>query len=148
MGSHSNHNQVVCSNAMSTHAKKLDATLNETRRMITGSLKPTHTNSLLEFAGIAPSHVRTAVTSRTERTRQHTDQRLPLDGHLWEVLSNALSQSTRRRKPLAWSYGENDSSPWTPVCTLTSVLTNTSHLARRTPERHSTGCGHRLANQE
>ena len=38
-----------------------------------------------------------------------------------------------------------------PVCTLTSVLTNTSQLAQRTPGqpgRHSTGCGHRLASQE
>ena len=31
----------------------------------------------------------------------------------WWVVSNALGPSTRR---LAWSYGENDSSPWTPVC--------------------------------
>ena len=49
------------------------------------------------------------------------------------------------------SYGENDSSPWTPVCTLTSVLTNTSQLAQITPGqpgRHSTGCVHRLAGQE
>ena len=38
----------------STHAKKLDATLNETCRMITGCLKPTNTNSLPVLAGIAP----------------------------------------------------------------------------------------------
>ena len=56
-----------------------------------------------------------------------------------------------QRKLFAWSYGENDSSPWTPVCTLTSVLTNTSQLAQITPGqpgRHSTGCVHRLAGQE
>ena len=41
---------------------------------------------------------------------------------------NALSPSTRRRKPLGWNYGENDASPWTPVYTITSVLTNTSQL--------------------
>ena len=29
--------------------------------------------------------------------------------------------------------GENDSSPWTPVCTLTPVPTNTSQLVQRTP---------------
>ena len=60
----------------STHAKKLDATLNETCRMITGCLKPT----------IAPSDIRRAVASRTERTRQTTDQRHPLNGHLGVVL--------------------------------------------------------------
>ena len=54
----------------SAHANKLDATLNETCRMITGCLKPTNTNSLPLIAGIAPSDTRRAVTSRTERTRQ------------------------------------------------------------------------------
>ena len=74
--------------------------------------------------------------------------------HAWNrgrVSSNAQSPSTRQRKLFAWSYGENDSSPWTPVCTLTSVLTNTSQLAQITtwqPGRHSTGCVHRLAGQE
>ena len=31
--------------------------------------------------------------------------------------SKAPSPSTRRRKLPAWSYGENDSSLWTPMCT-------------------------------
>ena len=51
----------------------------------------------------------------------------------------------------AWSYGENESSPWTPECILTSVLTNTSQLEQKNPGqpgRHSTGCVHRLAGQE
>ena len=69
----------------STHAKKLDATLNETCRMITGCLKPTNTNSLPVLAGIAPSDTRRAVASRTERTRQTTDQRHPLNGQLGVV---------------------------------------------------------------
>ena len=69
----------------STHAKKLDATLNETCRMITGCLKPTNTNSLPILAGIAPPDIRRAVASRTERTRQTTDQRHPLNGHLGVV---------------------------------------------------------------
>ena len=69
----------------STHAKKLDATLNETCRMITGCLKPTNTNSLPVLAGIAPSDTRRAVASRTERTLQTTDQRHPLNGHLGVV---------------------------------------------------------------
>ena len=69
----------------STHAKKLEATLNETCRMITGCLKPTNTNNLPVLAGIAPSDIRRAVASRTERTRQTTDQRHALDGHLGVV---------------------------------------------------------------
>ena len=66
----------------STHAKKLNATLNETCRMITGCLKPTNINSLPILAGIAPSDIRRAVASRTERTRQTMDERHPLNGHL------------------------------------------------------------------
>ena len=69
----------------STHAKKLVPTLNETCRMITGCLKPTHTNSLPVLAGIAPSDIRRAVASRTERTRQATDERHPLNGHFGVV---------------------------------------------------------------
>ena len=70
----------------STHAKKLDGTLNETCRMITRCLKPTNANNLLVLAVIAPSDIRRAVASRTERTRQTTDQRHPLNGHLGVVL--------------------------------------------------------------
>ena len=61
------------------------ATLNETCRMITGCLKPTNTNRLPVLAGIAPSYTRRAVASRTERIRQTTDKRHPLDGHLGVV---------------------------------------------------------------
>ena len=32
------------------------------------------------------------------------------------ALRHALSTSTRLRKLPAWSYGENDSSPWMPEC--------------------------------
>ena len=66
----------------STHANKLNAALNETCRIITGCLKPTKTNSLPILAGIAPSDFRRAVASCTERTRQTTDERHPLNGHL------------------------------------------------------------------
>ena len=69
----------------STHAKKLDATLNETCRMITGCLKPTNTNSLPVLAGIAQPDIRRAVASHTERTRQATDERHPLNGHIGVV---------------------------------------------------------------
>ena len=69
----------------STHAKKLDVTLNDTCRMITCCLKPTNTNSLPVPAGIAPPDIRRAVARRTERTRQTTDQRHLLNGHLGVV---------------------------------------------------------------
>ena len=113
--------QYACSAWMrSTHAKKLNATLNETCRMITGCLKPTNTNCLPVLAGIAPSDIRRAVATRTERTRQTTDERHPLNGHLGVVprlkpvgsFIKYPSPSTRRRKLLAWRYGEDDSSPW------------------------------------
>ena len=70
----------------STHAKKLDTTLSETCTIIiTGCLKPTNTNSLRVLAGIAPSYIRRAAASRTERTRKTTDERHPLNGHLGVV---------------------------------------------------------------
>ena len=37
------------------------------------------------IAGIAPSDIRRAVTSRKERARQTTDERHPLNGHLGDV---------------------------------------------------------------
>ena len=139
----------------SIHATKLDATLNETCRMITGCLKPTNTNSLTVLAGIAPSDIRRAVESRTERTRQDTDERHSLNGHLAVVprLESRKSFMTCT-KPL---QNDCESCPLgamertTPECILTSVLTNTSQLAQRIPGqpgRHSTGCEHRLAGQE
>ena len=77
----------------STHAKKLYTTLNETCRMTIGCLKPTNTNSLPILAGIAPSDIRRAVASRTERTRQTTDERHPLNGHL-RVVSRLKSRNS------------------------------------------------------
>ena len=53
--------------------------------MITGCLKPININSLPILAGIAPSYIRRAVASRTERTRQTMDERYPLNGHLGVV---------------------------------------------------------------
>ena len=80
-------------------------------------------------AGIGPSDIRRAVASRTERTRQATEQSThSMDisewCHAWNrtrASSNALNPLTQQRKLLAWSYGENDSSPWTPVCTFISA---------------------------
>ena len=121
MGSHSNHTQVVRSSAMLfscivclpgvgalTHAKKLDATLNETCRMITGCLKPTNTNSLPVLAGFAPSYIRGVVASRTERTRQTTDQRHPLNGHIGDHQHDGDMEIWRERfEPLVASVHLN-----------------------------------------
>ena len=53
--------------------------------MITGSLKPTNTNSLPILPGISPSDIRREVARHTEQTRQTTDQRHTLNGHLGVV---------------------------------------------------------------
>ena len=53
--------------------------------MVQALLLMTNTNSLHVLAGIAPSDIRRAVASRTERTRQATDERHPLNGHIGVV---------------------------------------------------------------
>ena len=88
---------------------------------------------------------------RTKRTHSMDISEWCHASNRGRALWHALSPSTRRWKLPAWSYGENDSGPWTPKCILTSVLTNTSQLAQRIPGqpgRHSTGCIHRLGGQE
>ena len=62
----------------STQAKKLNAILHETCRMATGCLNPANTNSP---PLLAPSDIRRAVESRTERERQTTNKTHPLNGH-------------------------------------------------------------------
>ena len=57
-----------------THAKKLDATLNETCRMITGCLKPTHTNSLPVLAGHQESGGKSYGTDTASYTRKAPTQ--------------------------------------------------------------------------
>ena len=57
----------------SKHAIKLDSTLNECCRIITGCLKPTRTDHLHILAGIAPPGIRRAVASQSERVRQLDD---------------------------------------------------------------------------
>ena len=65
----------------SSHAKKVDASLNDSCRCITGCLRPTNVDSLYVLAGIAPPGVRRAVASRTERRRQADDTRHPCHNH-------------------------------------------------------------------
>ena len=128
-------------------------------KLNTGSLKMTHTNRLSVFAGIAPSDIRRAVVSRAERTRPTTDHKAPTQ---WTYQSGARLKSrksfitctgpiTTTAKAARLELWKERLGPWTPLCTLTSVLTNTSQLAQRTPGqpgRHSAGCVHRLVGQE
>ena len=65
----------------SSHAKKVDASLNDSCRCITGCLRPTNVDSLYVLAGIAPPGVRRSVASRTERRRHADDTRHPCHNH-------------------------------------------------------------------
>ena len=76
--------------------KKLDATQDETCRTITGCLTPTNTNSLPVLPRIAPSDIRRAVASRTERTRQATDEMHPLNGHLGSGVTPEIADELRQ----------------------------------------------------
>ena len=97
-------------------------------------------------------------TARSTKYTQHAiwiHYTTGTNSHLQYVSNKQTRQDIPKtrvpRKQPAWSYGENDSSPWTPECILTSVLTNTSQLAQRVPGqpgRHSTGCVHGLTGQE
>ena len=143
----------------SAHAKKLNATLNETCRMIKGCLKPTNTNSLPVLGGIAPSDIRRAVASRMERTLQTTDQRHPLNGHLGMVPSlKSLKSFIKCIEPINTTAKATLMELWrerlepldASVHLNISADVHLSQLAQRTPGqpgRHSTGCVHRLASQ-
>ena len=61
--------------AMSTHARKLNPTLHECCRIISGCLKPTNLDIVYILAGIAPSQIRRTVACRMECTPQTTDVR-------------------------------------------------------------------------
>ena len=58
----------------STHAKKLNARLNESSRIITSCLKSINTNIWPILVGIAPSDIRRAVANLTERTKAPTQR--------------------------------------------------------------------------
>ena len=67
--------------ARSKHRKLVDTTLNETRRLITGYIRPTATPDLYVLSGIAPPEIRRSVQWQNERTKQLTDQRHRLHHH-------------------------------------------------------------------
>ena len=65
----------------SSHAKKVDASLNGSCRCITGCLRRTNVDSLYVLVGIAPPGVRRSVSSRTDRRRHADDTRHPCHSH-------------------------------------------------------------------
>ena len=65
-----------------SHAKKIDPMLNEACRVITGTLRPTPTNTLYKLAGIAPPEIRRYTTSKIEKSKQILDSRHPLHPHV------------------------------------------------------------------
>ena len=69
----------VC--ARSTRARKLNPTLHDCCRIISGCLKPTNLDSVHLLAGIGPPHIRRTVACRMERARQTTDARHQLFDH-------------------------------------------------------------------
>ena len=54
----------------SAHAKRLDQALNESRRLITGCLKPTNADNLHLLAGVAPPEIRREAASKLEHSMQ------------------------------------------------------------------------------
>ena len=66
----------------SCHAKKVDAELNNTCRLITGTLRSTPLPTVYRLAGIAPPHIRRAVKAKTQKHKQETDLRHTLYGHV------------------------------------------------------------------
>ncbi|GFS02699.1 RNA-directed DNA polymerase from mobile element jockey-like protein [Elysia marginata] len=67
--------------ARSCHAKKVDAELNNTCRIVTGQLRHTPLPLLYRTAGIAPLDIRRQTHGSTEKHKQETDLRHPLFDH-------------------------------------------------------------------
>ena len=64
----------------SPHASKIDPVLNAACRAISGCLRPTRVDDLYLLCGIAPPHIRRAVSSQLEKLKQEND---PMH-HLYE----------------------------------------------------------------
>ena len=73
----------------STYSRKIDATLNDTMRIVTGCLRPTPTNLLPVLAGIAPSSLR-----REKATHRFAQQAVLDENHAltsWSLRRNLVS---------------------------------------------------------
>ena len=65
----------------SCHAKKVDPELNNTCRIITGTLRSTPLPTVYRLAGIAP-HIRRTAKAKTQKFKQETDPRHTLYSHV------------------------------------------------------------------
>jgi hypothetical protein len=75
--------EYACSTwARSSHARHVDTALNDTCRIITGSIKSAPTHCLYALAGICPPDIRRTAISNRDRAIQQTDNRHPLYGHI------------------------------------------------------------------
>jgi hypothetical protein len=59
-----------CFDVISTHAKKIDVKVNETRRIITGCLKPTYTKILSSLGDISTPEIRRKLIAEEERKKE------------------------------------------------------------------------------
>ena len=127
--------------------------------MITGCLKPTNTNSQPKLAGIAPPDIRGAVASCTQRTRQTTDERHPLNGHLgvvprlksWNSFIKCTEPITTPAKAVRMELWRErleplDASVHLNISADEHIPAGAEYLGQS--RRYSTGCVHRLASQE
>lgn len=115
----------------STHANKLDPTLNDTCRLITGCLKPTNLDLLYMSAGIAPPQIRRQALCMAERSRQSLDERHPLYAHEppaprlksrnnFIKSTNPLTDSKSATKEAMWKQRltDNNIPTWNPTESL------------------------------
>jgi hypothetical protein len=139
----------------SVHAKKVDVSLNETMRIITGCLKPTKTEYLYQLAGIAPPEVRRSVASDRERQRVQYDCRHPMHLHS-PVPARLKSRNSFAKRTVALDEGVENAriERWWDSCT-DQLLPPSECLAPgachgwpvwRTINRARTGCARTLTN--
>ncbi|KAK3893287.1 hypothetical protein Pcinc_002843 [Petrolisthes cinctipes] len=65
----------------SCHAHKVNPELNNSCRIITGTLRPTPLPTLYRLVGIAPPHIRRETQAKVQKYIQENDVRHPLYGH-------------------------------------------------------------------
>ena len=125
----------------SCHATSVNTELSIACRVIRGTLKPTPLSSLYRLASIAPPSVRRSVASMTERTKQLSDPRHPLYGHV-ELATRLRSCSsfttvhpignTRASRRRLECWAESDPMPLqVSLPTLCETLPKGSHLNRK-----------------
>ena len=126
--------------ARSTHRKLVDTTLNDTRRLITGCIRPTATPDLYVLSGIAPPEIRRSVHSQNERTKQLTDQRHSLHHH--QPMKSRLHSRTSAistSQPLMCEPAEPRVAKWQEQweATQSNLNTHEVHPKEQLPNGHT-----------